>query len=386
MFLQKKISISFFRIKINSFHLFGISGYLLGTLLGVWLCYFLGLDVKIILLMTIVGAATFFFLAFAAKMITGRETIVYYHHEIAILILCSIVLKLLGVPVLVYLDITILGIASFLSFGRIGCFSVGCCHGKPAKRGVKYDHHHVLDGFPYYLENVTLFPIQLIESLFVFLVTISGSLMLLQRVPPGTVLIFYTVVYGSFRFIVEFFRGDAERPYFKGLSEAQWTTLALLTVSLIFGFAGFVPFYYWHFTTAISIWIVSLFIIIISKENKNFFAPRHVMQIASGLIELRKKSVPAPNSILMFRTNLGFVFSKGETLHDGFIFIHYTVSSKWEKRLDFKQATKLGSLIKNLQGHKNSFLVRGKQNGVFHIIFNGGANETINIENHVHAF
>ncbi|HEV8505247.1 MAG TPA: prolipoprotein diacylglyceryl transferase family protein, partial [Chitinophagaceae bacterium] len=154
--------------------------------------------------MSATAAATFFLLIIATKLIIGKEVIVYYHHEIAILIMCSVVLIALGLPVLSYLDITILGIATFLAFGRIGCFSVGCCHGKPSKKGVIYGPKHVQDGFTSYYEGIPLFPVQLVESGFVFLIIITGSLLLTQNTKPGTVLILYTVIYGSFRFVIEF--------------------------------------------------------------------------------------------------------------------------------------------------------------------------------------
>jgi prolipoprotein diacylglyceryltransferase len=348
-----------------------VLGFLFGAVLGISLCYFLNFHIGIILLMTLIGAATFFALAFLAKILTGGETIVYYHHEISILINCSIVLKLLHLPVLNYLDITILGIATFLAFGRIGCFSVGCCHGKPAKKGVAYGHDHVKDGFPYYLESVILFPIQLVESAFVFLVIISGSIMLLQQAPPGTVLIFYTVIYGAFRFTIEFFRGDAERPYFKGLSEAQWTTLILLAISLLFSFVGLIPFYLWHFIVSACLFLVSFFVIINNSKKKNVFSPHHVMQIASGLIELDKQNKdrqPAA-TINMFQTDFGFIFSKGQIVKNKSLITHYTFSSKTNKPVDLKTVEKLAELIKKLRHHKSKLRITGKQNGIYHILF-----------------
>lgn len=145
--LSPQLTIGFLKRKIYAFHFFGVLGYLAGSSLGMCLGYFLWLSISIILLMSLLGAATFFALAILAKIFTGGETIVYYHHEIAILIMCSVVLKLLHLPVLQYLDITIIGIATFLSFGRMGCFSVGCCHGKPSKGGVIYGREYVKAGF-----------------------------------------------------------------------------------------------------------------------------------------------------------------------------------------------------------------------------------------------
>src|SRR6266487_4250726 len=166
--LFPRLNLRFFSITINSFYFFGLLGYFTSITLGIFLCYFLKLGISVVLLMSLVGAVTFFALAFVTKILTGEESIVYYHHEIAILIFCSLTLKLLHYSVLPYIDITLLGIGTFLAFGRIGCFNVGCCHGRPGKFGYQYGEHHVAEGFTWYFKNITLLPVQLIESAFVF--------------------------------------------------------------------------------------------------------------------------------------------------------------------------------------------------------------------------
>src|SRR6266566_1439622 len=47
------------------------------------------------------------------------------------------------------------------------------------------------------------------------------------------ILTFYIIVYGCGRFCLEFFRGDATRPYLYGFSEAQWTSLLLAMAALL---------------------------------------------------------------------------------------------------------------------------------------------------------
>ena len=373
--LSPPLHIKLFNRKIQSFHFFGITGYILGTSLGVILAIHLNLDPKIVLLMAGIGAATFFLLAVLAKTITGEETIVYYHHEIAILVICFLALKLLHLPVLNYLDITILGIATFLAFGRIGCFSVGCCHGQPAKNGVVYGHEHVKAGFTFYYEGVSLFPIQLIESVFVFLLIITGSILLVQNFPPGTVLILYTVVYGAFRFAIEFFRGDAERPYRQGLSEAQWTTLVLVVLSLAPGFAGFIPFYNWHIIVTASLLTAAFFVVLRNDTKQKIFSPRHVRQIACILSELdndtnkMKYENPAGSGINVFQTDLGLCLSKGIFLNEKGLTTHYTVSNINKLQMDYATVKRLANLIKIFQKQNAAVRVEEKQYGVFHILF-----------------
>ena len=73
----------------------------------------------------IAAVITFTGLVIATKMITGEEKLIYYHHEIAVLLNISLFLWLIHQPLLPYLDISILGIGTFLFCGRLGCLMVG---------------------------------------------------------------------------------------------------------------------------------------------------------------------------------------------------------------------------------------------------------------------
>src|SRR5262249_38293875 len=147
-------------------------------------------------------------------------------------------LRILGQPALPYLDITILGVGAFLVFGRIGCFMVGCCHGRPYRWGVRYRDKHASAGFPRYLVGVPLFPIQLVESAIVLGVVCVGIAIALQRATPGEALAWYVAAYGVARFSLEFLRGDAERPYYLGFSQPQWISLILIALLVFEEFRG----------------------------------------------------------------------------------------------------------------------------------------------------
>lgn len=349
-------------------------GFLAGNALGLYIGAILYLDEKIILLMSLLGAAVFFALALLAKLITGGDTIVYYHHEIAILGVCSICLRLLHLPVLPYLDIVIIGIAVFLAFGRIGCFSVGCCHGKPVKHGVVYGREHVKAGFTSYFEGIPLLPVQLIESTFVFLVVFTGCFLLLNHYTAGSMLVLYTIVYGAFRFAIEFVRGDPERPYWKGLSEAQWTTLLLLFVSLVLGFSGKIPLYTWHIIIIAIVFATALLVLIRNDDDADIFNSRHIKQIALRLKETEGKQSVTGNDIsdspvVIHQTKKGLYLSKGRTKNAESETINYTVSSRKKHVLNYNMVHKLAVLIQLLQKHNSAFQIIEKQNGIFHIIF-----------------
>lgn len=371
--LSPRLRIRILIYRFHSFHFFGVVGFLAGNGLGVFFANRLYLSPLIILLMGLTGAITFVLLTLIAKILTAKETIVYYHHEIAILTVCSLVLRALHLPVLPYLDITIIGIATFLAFGRIGCFSVGCCHGKPAKEGVVYGHEHVKAGFTPYFEGIPLFPIQLVESGIVFFIIGMASILLLNNVAPGTVLIVYTVLYGAFRFAIEFFRGDPERPYWKGLSEAQWTTLFLVTLSLCFAFAGYFPLYTWHVAVSAFLYIVSLFVSIKNTVHRNMFRPQHIQQIAAVLnrspVEQEAERDTYPAVVSVYQTRLGLRISKGQLMNNGIAVPFYTVSFSGNDPIDYSMVEKLAVLIKQLQKHSGSFEILEKQKKVFQICF-----------------
>ncbi len=374
--LSPSLRIKMFNRKIQSFHFFGVLGYVMGILLGVILCYFSGLKIGIILLMGLGGAATFFLLAFAAKIIMGKETIVYYHHEIAILIFCTITLNLFHYPVLQYIDITLLGIGTFLAFGRIGCFNVGCCHGRPGNFGYHYGGHHVAEGFTWYYRDVMLLPVQLIESGFVFCIVITGSFLLFQHSLPGTVLILYTVVYGAFRFGIEFLRGDPERLYWKGLSEAQWTTLLLIAISLVLSFTGYLPFYHWHWIIFLLLATCTLYVILAGRKTNEYrlLHPKHIQEIATSIQHMMSQENnllhPGNPPLNIYSTTEGLSVSSGRFNTKSKSLYYYTISSGSNLLLDASNVKKIGNIISLIKKHSTEFEMIEKENGVYHLIFN----------------
>lgn len=369
--MQPHLHIKLFNRKISSFHFFGVLGYIAGTLLGTLIAVPLGLRPEIVILMAATGAGTFFLLAFAAKWFTGEETIVYYHHEIAILVLCSLLLYFLKLTVLPYLDITLLGIGTFLAFGRIGCFSVGCCHGRPHKHGIQYGEAHVQAGFTWYYKNIPLMPVQLIESGYVFLTVVTGLALLFNGVMPGTALIVYTVLYGLLRFTMEYFRGDAERPTWMGVSEAQYTTLVLTAV--IWGMAQFnwLPAYTWHTAILLIMAIAVMLTAIYYHRNPDHsvFNPKQMRELAEGLqaLEQANNKLSDVHTINVFKTQNGFSFSCGRA-HEGTIF--YTVSAKNSYRIGATHLKQIAQYIQLLNHHKVPFELVEKNNGIYHILFN----------------
>jgi len=144
-----------------AFHVCGGAGFVLASVVMAGLAFQSGLS--LVILLVIIGEAVFAFLGLAmvTKVVAGEERLVFYHHEMAVLLLTSLLLRVLGEPALAYLDLTIVGIGIFLAWGRLGCLMVGCCHGRPMRWGVSYRREHREAGLAHYLVRVRLFPYSL---------------------------------------------------------------------------------------------------------------------------------------------------------------------------------------------------------------------------------
>lgn len=101
-------------------------------------------------------------------------------------------------------------------FGRLGCFSAGCCHGKPTDSplGMIFSNPESLVK-PEFL-GVPIHPTQLYSAFSNFIIFLILHLSLKippQKRPKGLVFSAYLFLYSVSRFTVEFFRGD-DRGFF----------------------------------------------------------------------------------------------------------------------------------------------------------------------------
>jgi len=121
------------------------------------------------------------------------------------------------------------GIALGNFFGRQGCFSAGCCWGKPTTLpwGVQFSEAgHEITGVP---TGIHLHPTQLYES-FTMLIVFFFLLWLHKKKRfSGQVILAYVVIYAAVRFLIEFVRDDP-RGDVLGL-----TTLTGLSTSQLIG-------------------------------------------------------------------------------------------------------------------------------------------------------
>jgi hypothetical protein len=316
-------------------------------------------------------------LAFATKIITGEEQLIYYHHEIAIMLVSAMVARLLHRPALPYLDVTILGVGTFLAFGRIGCLMVGCCHGRPCHWGISYRHEHAEEGFAHYLVGVRLFPIQAVESLFVFAVVMIGAAAVLRGQPAGTAFALYTIGYGFVRFCLEFFRGDTDRPYTLGFSQGQWLSLWLMFGVAWAEFTGRVPIHAWHLAVTLSLPLLMLTVAMWRKldraETFRIRHPQHVSEIAEAMDALFHLSTHHGNEIptdktLVARTSKGFQISASIAAGNKPVPLHFTISCQG-RHIAKAAAANLAGVVLQLNPDSIAHeILPGSEKGVFHLL------------------
>jgi phosphatidylglycerol:prolipoprotein diacylglycerol transferase len=122
------------------------------------------------------------------------------------------------------------------AIGRLGCFSAGCCYGKPADVpwAVTFRDTYAARtvGTPI---DTALHPTQIYESLATFAIFFLLLKLADRKRFDGQVTLAYVGLYAVVRFTIEFFRGDAVRgTVFGWLSTSQFiAALMLVGVALV---------------------------------------------------------------------------------------------------------------------------------------------------------
>ncbi len=137
-----------------------------------------------------------------------------------------------SLPIWKTADIMAPSIALGQAFGRLGCFSAGCCYGAPCSTaiGITFSDPHSLAPL-----GVPLYPTQLRESSGAFLIFLALLLLRRARKFDGQLFWLYALLYAVLRFIIEFFRGDAIRGLYFGdaVSTSQIIALGMFILSCV---------------------------------------------------------------------------------------------------------------------------------------------------------
>ncbi len=170
---------------------------------------------------------------------------VYYGGFIGGFLALALLIRWYKLPFWKVADAFAPGLALGQAIGRQGCFAAGCCWGKPTDSflGVHFtEHAHEFTGVPIYGptgESLFLHPTQLYESITMLIV--CGFLIYLHRKKKfdGQVLVGYAIIYGIFRFTIEFLRDDPRGNVFgltslTGFSTSQIISLIVAASAVIF--------------------------------------------------------------------------------------------------------------------------------------------------------
>lgn len=115
------------------------------------------------------------------------------------------------------------------AFGRIGCFLAGCCYGKPyhGPFAVVFPEDSLIAP-----AGIELFPVQIVESICLFVIAIVLFLLYWFRKCDYT-LPTYFILYGIVRFVLEFYRYDEYRGRFLWLYTSQWISIVMVMAGIV---------------------------------------------------------------------------------------------------------------------------------------------------------
>lgn len=131
--------------------------------------------------------------------------LVFYGGFILAAIICIWMIRKNGLKVWQTLDIFAPALAIGVCFGRLGCFSAGCCYGKPCDLpwAVTFTNPQSLA-----ILNTPLHPTQLYSSLGALVTFIIIYSFRKRKSFDGQLTLIWIFMYSGFRSIIEFYRGD----------------------------------------------------------------------------------------------------------------------------------------------------------------------------------
>ncbi|MBQ9482580.1 MAG: prolipoprotein diacylglyceryl transferase [Ruminiclostridium sp.] len=155
--------------------------------------------------------------------------LVFYGGLLGGMLAAGIVIKINKYPGELITDVAAPSAALFHAFGRIGCFLGGCCYGIESDFGFVFTHSLNTSA-----NGVRRLPVQLFESGFEFILFFLLSYLLKKGRLKGRLFSLYLVLYGIFRFIIEFFRGDSYRGFIMGLSTSQFISIFVVIGAAVY--------------------------------------------------------------------------------------------------------------------------------------------------------
>lgn len=120
--------------------------------------------------------------------------------------------------------------------GRLRCLVQGCCHGKPSNKGlgIRFTHPNSRVNKISGLHGTTLHPTQLYS----IGTNLLAGLILIRLYTLDMTMTFiigmYVILNGLGRFVEEYYRGEAQTPYWAGMRIYQWIAIINIVIGAIF--------------------------------------------------------------------------------------------------------------------------------------------------------
>lgn len=257
--------------KTSTYTVLGFAGY--GVASVVASALFVAWDMPLVdrLIAAFAPPIAFLIVVQIARVIAGVERIVFYQTAGVGLVTATLAARVSGADTARIIDVVAMGIGSFLVFGRLGCFAVACCHGRPARFGVVYGAAHVCVGFWARWAGRRLWPVQLVESGASLALVVAG--LAVGWSTPGLPALIYIIGYALVRFALELVRGDPARSHRLGLSEAQWIA-PLTTIACVLWRPG-------TLTIALAtVLVASAAILVARRRHRELLLPPHLHELA----------------------------------------------------------------------------------------------------------
>ena len=128
----------------------------------------------------------------------------------------------------IWTDLLLPGVALAQGFGRIGCFLAGCCYGRPTASpiGVIFPADSLAPA------GIPLLPTQLFSAAGDFLIALALLRLERRNRKDGELLVWYLLLYGTGRFLLEFFRSDP-RGTVGVFSTSQFISLFIVAAGIV---------------------------------------------------------------------------------------------------------------------------------------------------------
>lgn len=130
-----------------------------------------------------------------------------------------------------------IGIAIAHAFGRLGCFFGGCCYGIEADWGLECAHGYS-KALGMVMDGVKVIPTQLFEMAFLVLLAAVMAFLYFKYKFYYNFSV-YTIGYGIFRFVIEFFRADDRGELIGAVTPSQFWGIIMVIIGIGYIFAQY---------------------------------------------------------------------------------------------------------------------------------------------------